>query len=117
MGKAIYLEWTSESKALALFRKRLKRAEEKKGPAAVAGQTLDNLWDWVEMEEVQERRRFATVPMAKGYGRTYSKIDMYEQPRIFVTEWDDDPDDYQIVLALEYEGEGVWRNRDTGEVH
>lgn len=118
MPRQIHLEWISENFALRLFRERLKKAADKKGADAIAGQTEDNLWDWVEMEEALESRRFPNVGMAKAHSQKNPTLDMYGQPRITVQETaDNDEDDWQTVLELQYEDNGVWRNIQTGEVH
>jgi len=118
MKRQIHLEWISENVALRLFRKRLKNAEVKRGPEAVAGQTEDNLWDWVEMEEAVETRRFPNLGMAKAHSLKNPELDMFEQPRIVVQEGsDDDEDEWQTILELQYEGNGLWRNVQTGETH
>jgi hypothetical protein len=117
MKRQVHLEWVSENIALNLFRKRLKKAEEKRGPEAISGQTEDNLWDWVEMEEALESRRFPNIGMAKAHSLKHPKLDMFEQPRIVVQEEsEDDRDELQTVLELQYEGDGVWRNVQTGVV-
>ena len=117
MKSHVHLEWVDQQIALQLFRKRLKAAEEKKGPEAVEGQTEDQLWDWVEMEEAVQRRGFPSIETAKGWARQFPGVDMYERPRIIVTEDSlDDPAEPVVILQLEYEGNGSWFNLDTGQV-
>ncbi len=82
-------EWINGKETERLARKRIAAANAK--ATQVGGDVIDpekeSFLDWVEPEaECYESRRFPSLAMAKGWAKRNAALDLWQQPRVYVTE-------------------------------
>lgn len=85
--REIWVEWLNENRARSLFLQRRAKAMAK--GERVSPEETDSICDWVEDSECLESRKFPTLGLAKGWARRNVGLDMFENPRIHVNEFDD----------------------------